>query len=115
VWVLAALVLLIGVTGHLHQFTGPDNLGNLARSVSLQSIFAVGELLVILTGGIDLSVGSLIAFDGMLLAVSMGALADHGMAPLPATLIGIGLVLLFSLALGLVHALFVHFLRLPSF
>jgi len=116
--VLAALRLYMAVSGGsagMAQFAGGYNLANLARSISLQSIFAVGVLLVILTGGIDLSLGSLIAFVGMLLAVIMTRLADSGTPVHQATLIGIGAVLFFSLGLGLVHAVLIHHLRLPSF
>jgi ribose transport system permease protein len=102
-------------SGRLGEFTSEFNRESLARTISLQSIFAIGVLLVILTGGIDLSLGSVIAFAGMLLATCMTRLADGGMAVGPATLLGILAVLGFSLALGLLHAALVHFLRLPSF
>ena len=114
-FVLVALWLLMGATGKLGLFAAPANQENLVRSVSLQSIFAVGELLVILTGGIDLSLGSLIAFDGMLLASVMTRLADGGMGIPGATAVGVVVVLVFSLGLGLLHATLIHFLRLPPF
>jgi ribose transport system permease protein len=115
VFVLIALWIGMAATGNLAKFAGPQNQDNLARSISLQAIFAVGELLVILTGGIDLSLGSLIAFDGMLLATVMSRLADGGMPPGTATLVGILVVLLFSAGLGLLHATLIQFLRLPPF
>lgn len=113
--VILLLGLYIARTGHLEKFASPENRDALARSVSLQSIFAMGELLVILTGGIDLSLGSLIAFGGMLMAWLMGRLTEGGMAVPQATAIGIAAVLGFSLALGCVHAALVQFLRLPPF
>lgn len=115
VLVILALGVYLAATGHIGRFTGADNRDNLARSISLQALFAIGELLVILTGGIDLSVGSLIAFDGMLLATTMTRLADGGVPVPAATLAGMLLVLAFSLGLGLAHAALVHHLRLPPF
>jgi ribose transport system permease protein len=113
--VMLLLIVFMAINGELKPFVQPFNQQSLSRSISLQAIFAIGELLVILTGGIDLSVGSLIAFDGMLLASVMSRLADGGM-PIPqATAIGIGVVLLFSLAVGLIHATLIHSLRLPPF
>jgi ribose transport system permease protein len=113
--VLLALWAWMAMNGHLEKFAGPQNQDNLARSISLQAIFAVGVLLVILTGGIDLSLGSLIAFSGMLVASVMSRLADGGMPPGQATVFGILAVLAFSTGLGLFHATLVQFLRLPPF
>jgi ribose transport system permease protein len=112
--VILLVWLVIGATGSLSAFAGEYNRDNLARSLGLQ-VFAIGELLVILTGGIDLSVGSLIAFDGMLLAAVMTRLADSGMPVGQATVLGVLSVLVFSLVVGTLHAVLVHFLRLPPF
>lgn len=113
--VIALLSIFLAVRGDLGRFIAPTNQDNLLRSISMQSIFAIGELLVILTGGIDLSVGSLIAFDGMLLARLLTTWAEAGMPEPQATLLAGAAVLAFSLGLGLVHASLIHFLRLPAF
>ena len=67
---LAVLILLLLVTGVLSvispQFLTGQNLQNLARRIGMNGIFAVGLGLVIITGGIDLSVGSLFALLGIL-------------------------------------------------
>lgn len=114
-FVMLALWIFLVARGELDKFAAPANQDNLLRSFSLQSIFAVGELLVILTGGIDLSVGSLIAFDGMLLARLMTEWSEAGMSVAQATYLAMGAVLLFSLTVGLIHASLIHFLRLPPF
>src|SRR5687767_7662146 len=62
--VILALYVYLILSGQMKTFASDFNRDNLARSISLQSIFAIGELLVILTGGIDLSLGSLVAFSG---------------------------------------------------
>jgi ribose transport system permease protein len=113
--VIVALWIYVAITGNLSKFASANNQDNLGRAISLQLIFSIGELLVILTGGIDLSVGSLIAFGGMLLAWSMERMADSGMSIGLATVLGVLIVLGFSLLLGLGHAALVHYLRLPPF
>lgn len=53
------------------KFLSPDNLTNLADRVGLYGIFSLGSGLIIITGGIDLSVGSMIALIGILLAMAI--------------------------------------------
>ncbi len=66
------LVVVCAVTTILnHRFISPENLGNLANSVGMYGIFSIGMGLVIITGGIDLSVGSMFALEGVLLAMAL--------------------------------------------
>ena len=61
------MVLLVAVgalTLFSEEFLTRDNLSNLARQVAIFGIIAVGQLLVILTSGIDLSVGSVLGLSG---------------------------------------------------
>jgi ribose transport system permease protein len=113
--VIIALMVYMGMTGKIGAFSGEFNRDALARSISLQAILAVAVLLVILTGGIDLSLGSLVAFSGMLLGVSMATMVERGMPVGQATIFGMAIVLVFSLLLGMLHATLVHHLRLPPF
>jgi len=73
---LGVLVVLAVTTALLNpSFLGADNLGNNVRHVSLISLFALGEAVVILCGGIDLSIGSVICLSSMVtsyLAVVQG-------------------------------------------
>ena len=57
-----------------------SNVGDLLGSYSYITIAAIGETFVIISGGIDLSVGSVVAFSGVL----VGALVDKGWHPLAA-------------------------------
>ena len=50
------------------EFLTGDNIANLARQVAIFGIIAVGQLLVILTAGIDLSVGSVLGLTGCVTA-----------------------------------------------
>ena len=64
-------------------FLTPDNISNVSRQIAINTILAVGLTFVIITGGIDLSVGSVLALAGV---ISMTALRD-GLRIGPAMLI----------------------------
>jgi ribose transport system permease protein len=106
-----ALVVLLVLFGALtlasNEFLTGNNLANLARQVAIFGIIAVGQLLVILTAGIDLSVGSVLGLSGAVTA----ELLVHGW-PIPlAILIG----LLVGVLLGLVNGSLVAYAGLPPF
>ncbi|MCC6235106.1 MAG: ABC transporter permease [Verrucomicrobiales bacterium] len=66
------LLALCVVTAILNpKFISPVNLTNMANVVGLFGIFSLGLGLVIITGGIDLSVGSMFALSGVLLAMAL--------------------------------------------
>lgn len=73
------LLLLIAVFALLEpRFLHPLNLFNILRQVSISGLIAIGMTFVILTAGIDLSVGSLMALAGLVSAyVAKGGLADR--------------------------------------
>ena len=55
---LALLLIMAGITIFAPNFMSGENLYLISRQISFVAIVAIGELFVILTGGIDLSVGS---------------------------------------------------------
>jgi ribose transport system permease protein len=66
------LVVLCVVVATLNpRFLGAANLMNTARLIGMYGILSIGVGLVIMTGGIDLSVGSMIALLGILLAIAL--------------------------------------------
>jgi ribose transport system permease protein len=68
--VLIALLLLCVILTILSPyFLGVENIFNVLRQVSVIGILAVGEALIIITAGIDLSVGSVLGFIGVLTAI----------------------------------------------
>ncbi|CAJ2873596.1 branched-chain amino acid transport system / permease component family protein [Burkholderia pseudomallei MSHR4032] len=87
------------------SFLSAANLENVLRQVSINAIIGVGMTCVILTGGIDLSVGSVMALSGTLAAGLLVAGAN-GAAALAA---GIGV----GVALGAANGLFVAFAGMP--
>jgi ribose transport system permease protein len=98
--IFVAFLLLVVVLSFLSDsFLTVSNLLNIARQVSINAIIAAGMTFVILTAGIDLSVGSVLAFSGAIIA----GLLSTGQ-PL---LIGIAAGLLLGAALGLVNGLVV--------
>lgn len=104
--VLAALVLLFGLLRD--SFFGAATLGSVANRLPALAVVATGMTLVMITGGIDLSVGSLLGFCGAAVGVLM-ADWQWGLAlALPAS------VLLGALLGGTTGAVSVK-LRLPSF
>src|SRR6266576_2577768 len=87
---LGLAVVLWALTPH---FLTISNLLNIAEQATIIAFVAVGMTFVIITGGIDLSVGSVLAFAG----VVMASMLQHGV-PLPlALLIGLGVGLLCGL------------------
>ena len=80
---LFALIVAFSLLNH--HFLDPINLFNVMRQVSITGLIALGMTFVILTGGIDLSVGSILAFAGMVAALvaegSVGASIALDAAP----------------------------------
>lgn len=102
--VLAASLLFLFL--RLPSFRSPENLGQIGQQAGLIGIMACGEALVILTGGIDLSVGAIAA----LAACVAGSRMTAGMGWLPATL----LALLAGAAAGFVNGALITYRKLPS-
>lgn len=86
-------LLLIGLVLTLlsDRFLSVNNLLNVARQVSLNAIISVGMTAVILTGGIDLSVGSVVALAGCVTASLLAGGQSTIMAILTGMAVGTGL------------------------
>ena len=101
---MAMVVVLWALTPH---FLTISNLLNVAEQATIIAIIAVGMTFVIITGGIDLSVGSVLAFSGVVMASGL-----QSGVPLPlALLMGLGV----GLVCGLVNGLLITVGRLPPF
>lgn len=101
---LALSAMLWALTPH---FLTVSNLLNVLEQTSINAIVAVGMTFVIVSGGIDLSVGSVVALAGIALASALEA-----GVPLPAAL-AVGLAV--GAACGLANGALVTFGRLPPF
>ncbi len=65
------VVLCVVVAIIQPRFISPYNLQNMGRLIGMYGIFSIGMGLVIITGGIDLSVGSIFALQGVVLAMML--------------------------------------------
>jgi ribose/xylose/arabinose/galactoside ABC-type transport system permease subunit len=105
---LIGLVVLCAVLWILTpHFLTVSNLLNIAEQTSINAIVAVGMTFVILSGGIDLSVGSIVALSGVVLGTAL-----KSGQPLPLALVlalGVGLVC------GLINGTLISWGRLPPF
>jgi ribose/xylose/arabinose/galactoside ABC-type transport system permease subunit len=77
------------------EFFSVPNLVNIALSIAITGILAVGMTMVILTGGIDLSVGSVVALAGVVAAMIAASGGTTG-AVIPGSLAALGVVLLLA-------------------
>ena len=110
--ILGILLLLVfvcvGTTLLTDAFVKPYNMQNIVRHSALYGIIGVGVAMVIITGGIDLSIGSVIGLVGCVLPM---LLVDHGWS-VPASLLS---AMLLSLLIGLTHGLLITKMRLQPF
>jgi ribose transport system permease protein len=106
------ILIALFALGTFFSFTSPyfldsNNLLGVTRAFSLTAIAAMGQTMVIITGGIDLSVGSVLALSGL----STGMLLERGWPLLPAMAAG----LLVGTVSGLVNGLLITRIGLPPF
>ncbi|HEV8186048.1 MAG TPA: ABC transporter permease [Chthoniobacterales bacterium] len=103
------LVVLCAVVAVLNpRFLAPANLQNVARLIGAYGVFSIGLGIIIITGGIDLSVGSVFALLGVLLSMMLMEWRwPAGLAVV--VVIGIGM------ALGALHGLLITKVRLQPF
>ena len=84
-------------------FPTRENLTNIARQVSSNAVLALGEFVVVVTAGIDLSVGSVMGLSMIVVAMSLHAGWMSGFALLAALAVGTGVGLFNGLALTKLH------------
>ena len=104
--ILLGIALLFGLGSE--RFLSPSNLINIALQTSIIAIVAIGMTFVILTAGIDLSVGSLMALSG---ALAAGLAVNQGLG----TFGGITLALLAGVIVGAVNGLLIVWGKMPPF
>src|SRR6266496_55716 len=102
------LVIMIGIVTKGQTFWNQQNLTNAVGAFSSRGILAVGETLVILTAGIDLSVGSMLGIGSM---VSALLLARHGWSPLEI----VPVAMLVGAFFGFCNGIGTAWLRIQSF
>jgi ribose transport system permease protein len=110
-YALAIVVVLIFVAGAILEpdtFPTWDNVRNMLTQASVVGVLAIGMTFVIATGGIDLSVGSMVAAAGVFGGILLG---DEGTS----TLVFIAGAVLFATGLGTINAVAVAYGRVVPF
>jgi ribose/xylose/arabinose/galactoside ABC-type transport system permease subunit len=111
--VAALVVVTVAINAFSHgTFLTAGNLTNVLRQITYNAILAIGQTFVIITAGIDLSVGSLIELTGVVMASFANAMHFDGPGLVVATLVvGVGVGCL----AGFINAVPVVTLNLPPF
>ena len=104
---IALLILVVIISSISPEFRQPGNFLNLLRQASFNGLIAFGMTCVILSGGIDLSVGSTFALSAIVCAEMIG----HGVP----VIVAVPVALLVGVALGLISGLLVTKGRLQPF
>lgn len=107
------LGVLALIWGYFHWATGsifltPTNLSNLATQMSVTGILAVGMLMVIVSGNIDLSVGSVLGFAGGIAAICMTTY-EFGLVPSILAAVAVGILI------GAFQGALTAYLNIPAF
>jgi ribose transport system permease protein len=113
--IFVALVLIMALIsigtykwdGSIPTFLQPSNLYLVSRQISFVAIVAMGELFVILTGGIDLSVGSIIGLGGVITGLALAASIN----PVIAVLLGLGT----GIGIGLFNGFMIAYVGIAPF
>lgn len=111
--VLIALFVFLAVANK--NFLTVENIMTILRSSSMNGIIALGMTLVIISGEIDLSVGSAVAFSGCLMAYLTKQFLGSGMQETPAIIICAAIVLALGCLIGVFTAWMRNSFRVPSF
>ena len=105
---LVLVVMVVGLSLSTPYFLTIGNLAILARQISLSVIIAIGMTLVILTGGIDLSVGSVVAITSVMVGLVMVTLKlPIWVAIIASILVGV--------VVGLINGILIAKTRVPPF
>ena len=106
--IVLAIILECAVFAFLApSFLSFDNLVNVALSLAVIGILAVGMTFVILTGGIDLSIGSVVALAGVCAAITT--------VQTNSVLLGFAAAIAVGLLFGIFNGTFVAYFKVPSF
>jgi inositol transport system permease protein len=116
---LIALIIIFASINN--RFLSPLNIFNVLRQASITGIIAVGMTYVILTGGIDLSVGSILALSGMVAAILVKGTNQNTLSLETGQAVGFGVgaallgAMLAGTLVGAVHGLAITRLGIPPF
>jgi len=105
IYLILFVIFIIGLSSH-HAFGSSRNLMNILRQVSILLILSVGQNFVILTGGIDLSVGSILSFVAVVVVT---------LIPTYGTFLSILIGLSLGFAVGAINGLIISKFKIMPF
>lgn len=110
IFAVYAFILLLFIIGaaQSERFLTERNLANVARQAAFLGIVALGQMLVILTAGIDLSIGSLVKVSILVSAIVMNG-ENSNVASAVAAVVGLGLLV------GLIHGFLINEAKIAPF
>lgn len=107
--VLAGIVLIFGLLAPT-KFLSPFDIRSIVVNTSILAVLGVGMTFVIVTGGIDLSIGSVLVFSGVIADKAMVALGDQGWGT---SIAGIAVAMVCGLGWGVLNGFLVAKARVP--
>lgn len=116
-WVLEIILIIMVIFFSVAtpRFFSSSNLLNILRNMSFKGIIALGMTMVIISGEIDLSVGSMVGFAGVLNAYLTKLLSGYGMNSTIAVFIAMGVTLVVAFFIGKLMAYLITEFQIPSF
>jgi ribose transport system permease protein len=113
---LAGLIVIVVIFDVLNPgFLGVDNISSILQDSTETILLAFGETLVIITGGIDISVGATLGLSGIVGSLVLVTVTRAGLGALPSLLLGTLAALAVGLVIGLCNALMVTRARVTPF
>ncbi len=107
VWALVlALVLASSIASE--DFRSIANLSNVTRQAVVLSLVALGQFVVVLTGGVDLSLGMIVRLTAISTAITVGGIDER-------TAMAVGIALSLGVLIGAANGIVVTWLRVPAF
>lgn len=106
--VLVLLIVIVGVAVATPRFLNPENFDQIFAAITIVTVVAVGQAVVVIAGQVDLSVGSIVGLTAFVVAATSRAAQDLPLIVLFLLAIGLGA------ACGAINGLAVTFGRVPA-
>lgn len=111
----AALVLVLSLTIFFPRFATVSNLSNIARNASYLAIISAGQMIVMVLGGLDLSVGVVVAISSVTAAITMAAATTAGFNEPAVIFLGLLAALSISACIGAANGILISRFRVSAF
>lgn len=107
--IAVAIFILFAILAEMNgrSFLSLSNIRNIITQSAVISVIAIGQTMVIITGGIDLSVGSVVGFVG----ITAGLLIKSGLP----VLLAVGITLILGFFVGMINGVMISYGRIPAF